>query len=239
MNKVDFLPAGYRQRKLALTQSRNRLIAVGALALALLGLHGAQRTWLGVERASALRTSLRLAEAEQFRARHTMLQEQAALHTSDVELALFLDHPWPTTGILKSLASDVPASVHFKELRMSRPKQSLAGQPVAETALAQPAMNPLAADLAQLKKLHDNQRATITLRGQTTSRSDLYRYVGELERGPFVEHPRLHSVIAVLSQGEPEWSFVIEATVRPGYGQAGFIAAQSPRNQWPAEERLP
>jgi hypothetical protein len=226
VRSIDFLPAGYRQRRANRIRNRLRVAVIGMLAACLAGLHGAQRTWLAVERSASAETTKRLAEAEQTRARHQLLMEQSRESAEHLELIVFLNHPWPTTRILHSLATRVPSTLSFSELRMARDAHPT---PSANAETAAPAPSGASsADLQHLRTAYDKSLVKITLRGQTESRGDLYNYVAKLESDSIVEHPRLVSLVASpITKGEREWEFVIEAQVRSGYGQSGFSPERS------------
>lgn len=226
MKSIDFLPAGYRQRRANRVRNRVRIAVIGMLAACLAGIHAAQRTWLAVERSATAETNKRLVEAQQTRTRHQVLSEKSRDSAEHLELIVFLDHPWPTTRILHSLATRVPSTLSFDELRIIRNPNNVAAP--SETAAPAVQRGAAAADLQHLRTTYDGAHAKITLRGQTESRGDLYDYVARLERDTVVEHPRLVSLVASPAPGgERAWDFLIEASVRSGYGQSGFSPEQS------------
>jgi hypothetical protein len=227
VKSIDFLPTGYRQRRANRGRNRVRIAVISVLIAGLAGLHGAQRTWLAVERSATAETTRRLAEAELTRTRHQMLLKQSQDSAENLELIVFLNHPWPTTRILHTLATRVPSTLSFNELRIVRD----ANNPPAPTgdAAAPPVQSGLASiDVKQLRTTYDTAKAKVTLRGQTESRGDLYDYVARLESDSIVEHPRLVSlIVSPVTSGEREWDYVIEASIRSGYGQLGFSPEQS------------
>jgi Tfp pilus assembly protein PilN len=229
MKNIDFLPQRYHEsdirRKVVIWRCVLLLSFGGVLSAATIGQFALKRS--AQERLSAQKESYQQAHSKTLRIAALQqqlegLQEQAALYT-------YLQHPWPRTQLLVSIARDLPEAVTLQELQFSnnKPKQSSRGMPNAliiggnnAGADSEPA-GAAKKDLQQLRTEHDDARTAIHIKGTTTDTAALNAYVSALGQLPLFESASLASLESVNQREKEDVSqFRVQILVRPGYGQA-------------------
>jgi Tfp pilus assembly protein PilN len=240
MKNIDFLPTAYRERN-ALRESRTWWgVVVMVFGTVIFATASVQFTWRrGVEHELTL-IQPKFMAATQRDMELTRLQKQIQAASESAGLFTYLQHPWPRTQILASVAAAVPPAIHLHEVHLT---EVVIGAPGGETTGSgkrrtvtkekeATKVAPAVQDLALLRQECDLRQTFVELSGIADDVQQLHTFVADLAKSPIVAAAQLKSLEAV-KQGDQVVDAAAEASganvggtrfelhlaIKPGYGQ--------------------
>ena len=242
MQNIDFLPTAYRERN-ALRDARAWWgIVVLVFGTVILATASVQFTWRrSVERdLEAIQTEYMAASQRDMELARLQKQIQAASEAAG--LYTYLQHPWPRSQILATIAGPIPESIQLHEIHLGEEAITVAEADAPASSRRRtsskdkdaPKLPPAQQDLAALRKECDARRTVVSLSGVAEDVQQLHAYVAELGKAPIVAHAQLRSLEAVSSGDSPDSAlsngessplrgtrFSVHLAIKPGYGQPG------------------
>lgn len=241
MKNIDFLPNAYRERN-ALRHARAWWgVVVLIFGTVILATASVQFTWRRGVQAELDAIEPQYLAAKQRDLELTSLQKQIQAASEAAGLYTYLQHPWPRTQILASIAGPLPATIHLHELHLGEEvlpiiaTETTSGKRrTAAKDKDAPKLPPGQQDLAALRQDCDTKQTVVELSGIAEDAQQLHAYVSALGKSPIIAAAQLKSLEAV-SEGEGKASalpegvsnrlagtrFSVRLVIRPGYGQPG------------------
>lgn len=236
MKDIDFLPARYREARVA---HKNRiwgatiLIAFGGLV----GTAFAGQWWVR----SSLQKELDLADRDY---QETRIAQQAMEQVEsqvreigrEAELLTYLRHPWPRTQILRRVTTHLPHEVTLEKLHISRGEakidKTLAVGIIkpADTTTAKTtpeAGSPAERDLKRLREDCDSRQVVVVIEGFATDLTALHVYLNALAAEPLFAQAELTSIESVEKSHQRRSQFAARLVLATGYGQRGAASEKS------------
>lgn len=215
MNDINFLPVEYRRKSFDRKDQRRQALIVGVLFLSI----GASYTY---QRASNMNLASELDQArqlhrvtlEQFQELHAVESELRKLST-DAAALVYLEHPWPQTQVVTTVADRVPDSATLTQLRVVRvPRASNQRRreddvPAGQTAFAR--------DETVLRERYDSAPYQLIITGVTSDHGELHQFVIALDKHSLIQRAELSNLDGI-AENDGQFSFVLTCYLKPGYG---------------------
>ncbi len=219
MNEIEFLPKKFRERRARnnIRVSRTFVLLLLAAAMALVTIY---------QLSSLRRVQVQLADLEDAHAQVAQLMAEVDLKREEVHrlrhyarLLTFLEHPYPKSQIVASLANLIPPEMVITQMHLSHPAaRTGAFQPLAEADTSKmPAMEQ---DLQKLVHETRTRRCTVELEGTTEDTSALYEFLARLHQLEIVESAKIESVDPRTGTAGTEISnFTAHIKIKPGHAR--------------------
>jgi len=226
MKSIDFLPKRYHEqgvrRKSQLWRFLLLVLFGGICAATAIGQHLLRRSVNAELQAVATDYAAANETNQLFDRMQTDLEEA----DSNAELYAFLQHPWPRTQILSSLAKPLNEAIYLSELhvfeepvRVNRSSQRPTAQRSgSEHESDQATTFPAQMDLNRLRSETYKTQTVISIVGQTTDIGELHKYVAELRRAKLFEAAKFVSLQSIKDAARQSISrFSLRIVVQPSF----------------------
>ncbi len=224
MIEIEFLPASYREqtaRRRDIAWRLTVLMMFGGAIAASAGYQG----WLGLSVSHQLATVAEPREqAERTQAEVSLVQQHLNVERTRAGLYAYLDHPWPRTQILHTVALHAPEGVRLSQLQFAR--QAIPKPPETNTAKAKPAAAdpkekpptaPFQEELDALRARCDDFWLVVSVRGEAGKAEAIHSYLAQLSEEPLFLQVRLQSLLS--DDPSRPTQFELQLVVHPGFGQ--------------------
>lgn len=242
MKNIDFLPTAYRERN-ALRNSRAWWgIVVLVFGTVILATASVQFTWRRSVQNELDAVQAEFMVATQRDMELARLQKQIQAASEAAGLYTYLQHPWPRSQVLATIAKPIPDAIHLHEIHLGEEAVLTANSDAPASGRRRtsskdkdaPKLPPAQQDLAALRKECDTRQTVVDLSGIADDVQQLHAYVAELGKSPIVSHAQLRSLEAVTGGEAPDSAlpetagkqfigtrFSVHLVIKPGYGQPG------------------
>ncbi|MHC2066832.1 hypothetical protein ACYFX5_05135 [Bremerella sp. T1] len=218
-HEIEFLPKKYREKRKRDTSHISRLLLLVVVAAGM-------SVMLLYQLASLHSVNHQLAEVEEHHERVSKLMQEVELKRIEVaqkrhhaNLLTFLDHPFPKSQVIATIANPLPVEITITRIQLATPiSQVKNSRPATEKGKAAPQGHPMELDLKQLLGETSQRRCVIELEGTTDDTSCLYTFLAELHQADIVESAKIESIDPQVKADGREFSnFTAHIKIKRGH----------------------